>query len=226
MNPKDRQDRVQFFRGMLERHGAVPQALDWGNRPRQDVRFDVLWSILKDCPGSSVLDVGCGLGDLHTFLRSKGWQGKYFGIDIVPEFARIAQERSPGSDIRVLDLADAATDLSAAPVRELEADFVYASGIFNHSLPTKTEIANADTMLAAMFGLCRTAVVCDWLSSFVDFTRPESCHWSPDIVLLMSRRLTRRITLKMDYLPFEFATVLWKDDRLDDRGVFVGARMA
>src|SRR6202043_2908354 len=98
-------------------------------------------------------------------------------------------------------LADPATELSGGPARDLDADFVYASGIFNHALPTKTEIANADIMLAAMFGLCRVAVVCDWLSSFVDFTRPESFHWSPEIVLLMSRRLTRRIILKMDFLP-------------------------
>jgi SAM-dependent methyltransferase len=225
MNPKDRQDRVQFFQGMLKQHGAVPQALDWGNRPRQEVRFEVLWSLLRNHPGAAVLDVGCGLGDLHGFLRSKGWSGKYSGIDIVPEFVAIAGERCPGGDVRIVDLADPATDLSAGPARDLEADFVYASGIFNHALPTKTEIANADLMLAAMFGLCRVAVVCDWLSSFVDFTRPESCHWSPGIVLDISRRLTRRITLKMDFLPFEFATVLWKDDHLDDLGVFAGVKI-
>jgi SAM-dependent methyltransferase len=209
---------------MLKQHGAVPQALDWGTRPRQEVRFEVLWSLLRNHPGGSVLDVGCGLGDLHRFLRSKGWSGKYSGIDIVPEFVGIARERCPGSDVRVVDLADLATDHSAGPVRDLEADFVYASGIFNHALPTKTEIANADLMLAAMFGLCRVAVVCDWLSAFVDFRRPESCHWSPGTVLDMSRRLTRRITLKMDFLPFEFATVLWKDDHLDELGVFAGVK--
>ena len=169
MNPKDRQDRVQFFQGMLKQHGAVPQALDWGNRPRQEVRFEVLWSLLRDQPGASVLDVGCGLGDLHGYLRSKGWSGRYSGVDIVPEFVSIARERCPGSEVRVVDLADPATDHSLPAARGLEADFVYASGIFNHALPTKTELANADLMLAAMFGLCRVAVVCDWLSSFVDF---------------------------------------------------------
>ena len=41
----------------------------------------------------------------------------------------------------------------------------------------------------------------------------------------MSRRLTRRITLKMDFLPFEFTTVLWKDDQLDELGVFAGVKV-
>jgi len=88
--------------------------------------------------------------------------------------------------------------------------------------PRAEELADFDQ---SELGLCRVAVVSDWLSSFVDFKRPESCHWSPETILVMSRRLTRRITLKMDYLPFEFATVLWKDDHLDDRGVFAGVKI-
>jgi hypothetical protein len=135
----------------------------------------------------------------------------------------IARKRFPNEDFRELDLAAQVVELPPDQLPGLEADFVYESGIFNHALPSRTEIANANTTLVAMFAACRVAVVCDWLSSFVDFVRPGSCHWSPETILAMSRRLTRRITLRMDYLPFEFAAILWKDDRLDDVGAFSSA---
>jgi SAM-dependent methyltransferase len=220
MKTADREDRVAFYRQLLEQFGPVPQALDWGPRPRQNVRFEVLWNVLQARDEASVLDVGCGLGDLCGFLRTKGWTGKYAGIDIVPDMVAIARKRFPNEDFRELDLAAHAAELPPEKFPGLQADFVYESGIFNHALPSRTEIASANTTLAAMFAACRVAVVCDWLSSFVDFVRPGAYHWSPELVLLMSRRLTRRITLRMDYLPFEFATVLWKDDQLDDLGVF------
>ena len=29
----------------------------------------------------SVLDVGCGVAHLHTYLKNQGWNGQYFGFD-------------------------------------------------------------------------------------------------------------------------------------------------
>jgi SAM-dependent methyltransferase len=225
MKPADREDLVAFFRNLLEQHGPVPQALDLGLRPRQDVRFGVLGALLESRTNASVLDVGCGLGDLCGFLRAKGWNGKYVGIDIVPELIDNARKRFPNEDFRVLDLAAQVAESPPDQLPGLEADFVYESGIFNYTLPSRTELANANTMLSAMFSACRVAVVCDWMSSFVDFVKPGTCHWSPETVLIMSRRLTRRITLRMDYLPFEFAVTLWKDDDLDERGVFAALKI-
>ena len=29
----------------------------------------------------SILDVGCGVGHLHRYLKTQGWSGKYLGFD-------------------------------------------------------------------------------------------------------------------------------------------------
>lgn len=52
------------------------EVLDWGSAEEQRRRFHVLFEILRDetaVPGGTetpltVLDVGCGLGDLHDYL--------------------------------------------------------------------------------------------------------------------------------------------------------------
>lgn len=43
-------------------------------------------------PGDSVLDVGCGWGRLIDLMPQE-WVGTYAGVDICPEFVRLARER-------------------------------------------------------------------------------------------------------------------------------------
>jgi SAM-dependent methyltransferase len=217
MEAVDREASVQAYRGLLRQYGAVPQALGWGLCPRQEVRFSVLWEELRHHPAASVVDVGCGFGDLAGYLRARGWRGHYRGIDLVPESVEIARARHPGADIRVLDL-------TAAGPQE-PADFVYEAGIFNYRLPSGNEEAHAAAMLGAMFRTATRALVCDWLSSYVDFRLPEGCHWDPGVVLKMARSLTKRLRLCMDYIPYEFAVILYKDDALGPNKVFAALEL-
>jgi SAM-dependent methyltransferase len=212
----DREASVERYRGLLQKLGPIPQALAWGPQPGPAVRFSILWQELRHHPEASVLDVGCGFADLCSYLRAQGWRGEYRGVDIVPESIAVARERHPGADIRVRDIV-------ADPPQE-PADFVYESGIFNFRLPSGNEKEHAQAMIQTMFRLARKAVVCDFLSTYVDFQRPEGCHWDPDFVLRTARTLTKRIRLHMDYLPYEFAVVLWKDDTLGPNRAFAAYR--
>jgi len=218
METIDREGSIRTYRSMLQTHGPVPQALGWGLCPRQAIRFSVLWDELRHYPQASVLDVGCGFADLCTYLRGRGWRGQYRGIDLVPEMAAEAQRRHPDADIQLLDLT-AAEGLEPA-------DFVYEAGIFNLRLATGNDKEHATNMLRAMFRTARQAVVCDWLSSYVDFQLPEACHWDPDFILRTGRSLTKRLRLRMDYMPYEFAVILWKDDSVGPQRVFNGHRLA
>ena len=45
-------------------------------------------------PDSSLLDLGCGNGELASCLRSQGWRGPYTGVDISSEGLRFGIERN------------------------------------------------------------------------------------------------------------------------------------
>ena len=52
---------------------------------------------------NSVLDIGCGFADFYHFLRSRGFNGQYLGVDIVPEFVSLAKESikdCPNAEVR------------------------------------------------------------------------------------------------------------------------------
>jgi SAM-dependent methyltransferase len=210
---QDREDYIARYRRRLEEHGYSPQTLGWGVHGRQEVRFAVLAQEALRRPLSSVLDVGCGFADLHGFLRARGWRGKYTGIDIVPELLAVARERHPELDLREVDGAEDATDLP-------RHDFVIASGVFNARLKVGDNRRHIVEALQTMHGRADVAVCVDFLSLFVDFEKPEAWHTDPSWVMAEARRLTRRILLRADYMPFEFALFLFRDDSVSSRNVF------
>src|SRR4029077_7890169 len=67
-------------------------------------------------PGSRVLEVGCGLGDLLASLGLKHRAGDVCGIDISPRMIERARHRHPELDLRVVD-----ADRDALPAGPFDA---------------------------------------------------------------------------------------------------------
>jgi SAM-dependent methyltransferase len=210
---EDRLDCVERYEKRLEEFGYSPATLGWGIHGRQDVRFSVLAEFALHVPDSSVLDVGCGFCDLYDFLRMRGWQGRYTGIDIVPGLLKVARQRNPQIDARELDITDDAATLD-------EYDFVISSGTFNASLPSGRNQVHIETALRKMHGRSRRATCVDFLSSYVDFQKPGAYHTDPSWALSIAKGLTRRVLLRHDYMPYEFSIFLFRDDAVSDRRVF------
>jgi len=170
-------------------------------------------AVLDRMPGSSVLDVGCGFCDLYDFLDKRGWQGRYTGIDIVPGLLEVAKQRHPGLDVRECDITD-----DSAPLDEY--DFVISSGALNASLPSGGNEVHIELALRTMFLRSRLATCVDFLSTYVDFQKPGAYHTDPGWALAAAKRLTRRVLLRHDYMPYEFSIFLFRDDAISERKVF------
>jgi len=212
---EDRLDYVQRYEKRLQEFGYSPATLGWGVNGRQEVRFSVLAELALRMPESSVLDVGCGFCDLYDFLDKQGWQGRYTGIDIVPGLLEVARQRHPDLDVRELDITD-----ESVPLGEDEYDFVISSGALNAALPSGGNELHIEVALRSMFRRCRYAACVDFLSTYVDFQKPGAYHTDPSWALAAAKRLTRRVLLRHDYMPYEFSLFLFRDDAISERRVF------
>jgi SAM-dependent methyltransferase len=208
----DRQDYIERYEKRLQEFGYSPEALGWGKHGRQEVRFRVLAEYALTKPDSSVLDVGCGFADLYDFLMQHGWHGRYTGIDITPGLLNVAHARHPNLDLREHDIA-ASTALE-------NYDFVIASGIFNAALKVGDNPTHIENTLKAMYDHARVALCVDFLSSYVDFQKPGSWHTQPGWALDAARRLSARVLLRHDYMPYEFALFVFRDAAISERNVF------
>jgi SAM-dependent methyltransferase len=83
-----------FYDGLFARaEGKGSFAFNgWGSRRSQFRRYEVVRDDCKIESGDSVLDWGCGTGDLYWYLHDHGVDVKYLGVDVVPEMIRLAQE--------------------------------------------------------------------------------------------------------------------------------------
>ena len=71
----------------------------------------------------SILDVGCGVAHLHTFLSYQGWSGKYLGFD---------------PNKKAIDLVDESINAMEGTIEDLpdfmKYDWAISSGVFNLGL--------------------------------------------------------------------------------------------
>ena len=95
----------------------------WSSKDAQEKRFEALLDI-GDLTGREILDVGCGYGDLLTYIENKGINiERYVGVDIVPEIVKKGRELHEGVNITV-------RDIQKEPLEENSFDYVMGSGIF------------------------------------------------------------------------------------------------
>lgn len=208
MDQADRGDYVERYERRLREHGHSPATLGWGKPGREHVRFQVMADVVEEVDATSVLDVGCGFADLYGHLMQQGWVGRYSGIDIVPGLLAEARERHP-----TLDLQEA--DISAYEPAE-DFDVVVASGVFNARLRSGDNEAHIARSVERMYALCRRAVCVDFMSTYVDFEHPDAWHTDPAWALEFGHGLSKRLRLRHDYMPFEFALVVYRDDEHPD----------
>ncbi len=213
---EDRIDTEERYRNRWREYGYDLRTLGW-NKDCQWVRFEAALEGLGEEEFGSVLDIGCGFGDLLSFLRVRGWRGRYVGIDLVPELIEEAVVRH-GGDENARFMCDDEENLSLSE----PCDLVVAIGIFNHKLK-QGNLDYIRLMLTRMLNLSRHIVVCDFLSSSSDCERRKDnlYYADPKDIFSMAARHSRRVILHHGYMPFEFQIKIWRDDSFESaRPVF------
>ena len=194
------QSMVKSYRDSYLIHGDSPASL-LTPKGRQDLRFGNCEPYLpKDT--FNILDFGCGLGHLLDFIGERRQNFSYHGVDLVPEFIEHCSRRS---DQR------AHFDLVSPDWLPTEHyDVVFISGVFNIKRDEDAELSRrlALDTIKSLFGHARHALICDFLTSMVDFEYPDALHFDPSQVAKYTmEELSRRFVIHHEYLPYEFAIV-------------------
>lgn len=185
---------------LIEQHSTTFRAVDWGSQGSQMARFRLLLEV-ADWHQASILDVGCGLGHLVDYLASQGFQGRYLGLDTLPEMVAIARSRHPAWQFQAGEIM---------PLNEPRADYVLGSGLFtfsNHDYMQQT--------IAAMFGACQKAVAFNSLSAWAEqeLKEPGELYADPLTILEFCRTLTPYVVLRHDYMPHDFTIYMYKEQQ-------------
>lgn len=205
MEPTDREAMARMYSECFERFGTKPEAL-MVTKGRQNYEFEFLRRVDGFLPGDSVLDVGCGFGDLEPYLRGHGWTGRYCGVDITADIVEAGLHRNPALDLRLCDI-QTQQDVGTF-------DWVFCSGTLNLTCAQNDSASHFESMVRTMFGLAEKGVAFNMLSPFADY-RSENCFY-PDFSALVEivRSLSKRFSIRHDYMPYEMLVYLYKDDAI------------
>lgn len=165
----------------------------------QRARFSTVDPLLF--PGCSILDVGCGVGDLYGYLVDRGARFAYLGVDLAPRMIERAREKYPAGCFEVDDILE----WEARP----RFDLVVGISIHSDPVPRASEILYR--ILGQQFALSKVAAHASLLSAYYPHNRDEVCCFWPDDVLSMGVRLTPWVSLRHDYLPHDFAVTLRRE---------------
>ncbi len=203
---------VNKYKDQFNKYGVSSNSLFFPGR-KQNVRFNVIKEI-GISSADSILDVGCGFADLLTFLKKTiDYKGHYTGVDITPPFIDVCKKNQPGHDFRVGDILE--------NTFTGKWDYVVLSGTVNISIGT-THFDFVKRMVTKMFECSNKAISIDFVSIHGDNRNEYIYRADPSEIYNFCKTLTKRVCIRNDYMPYEFAVYLFKDDNISDDNIFSG----
>ncbi len=204
MKVEQRERIIKRHHHSIWMHGNNPLALYWESREVQEIRFEVLLGCGVKT-GDSVLDVGSGFSDLFHFMKTKGLEIDYSGIDLSPDMIEIALGRTPALSLFQGDLFD-------FDPPEKSYDWVLLSGALNEPLQDKGAYLRA--ILPRLYSTCRKGLAFNLLNDDYDWTEQERFMlqaWKPDEIMAQLNTLSEHTLMRADYLNTDASYFVWRE---------------
>lgn len=182
------------------------RALGWESEESQYKRFEVLIKNVE-IKNKSLLDVGCGLGDLYGLLSALKLPVNYLGIDILPDMITKAKHKYPKGLFIYEDIFSKQMSTNIFP--EKSFDVVFSSGIFN--LKTTNSASLLREALLTFKELAKETIVFNLLSTESKNKEDEYCYYSQQQVdnLLRTLRFDKtNFRFIHGYLPNDFTVII------------------
>lgn len=137
------------YQKSFNKHGQSPKAMQWVSYRAAALRYRELVKGL-DFQNKSVLDAGCGMGDLLPYIYAGSDNFDYMGVDVMPNFIEVAQKRYLGHNFQV-------ANPFVGDLGNSKYDIVLSSGVMNAN--AEGWILKRQGMIKALFELTNETLV-------------------------------------------------------------------
>lgn len=192
---------MQSYQKSFAKHGAKPQALQWLSSEAAQVRYQNLLADLK-LDGKSILDIGCGFGDIIPHIQAKAKKFRYLGIDIVPEFIKVAQNRYPNCQFQQGDYTKIISP----------HDIILCSGVLNNKV-TGNQYQYRQNAINIMFDHAQEALAFNMAGSHPQPQNRDKWkvyYVDSQKILKYCQNLASKVILRQDYRPRDFTIIMFK----------------
>ncbi|MCR8556615.1 class I SAM-dependent methyltransferase [Mucilaginibacter sp. BJC16-A38] len=189
----------RYHQAMIGIYGRnSSHALGWKDTNSQQVRFKALAGI-GDLNNCSILDAGCGYGDLLPYLLELYHPITYTGIEQIPDLLDEATCRYG----KFQNANFLAGNFTAMPLPS--ADYVFASGSLNYYSIDPDFIFK---IIAKLYAACHRGLAFNLLSEII----PNGLivAYDPEQIIRYCQSVCPRATLISDYEPDDFTIYMYR----------------
>jgi ubiquinone/menaquinone biosynthesis C-methylase UbiE len=172
-------------------HKDDVKSLGWGSEFSQTKRFEILLEINGYRKGDSVLDVGCGYGDLSVYIDN------YTGIDIRSYAIQKAKEKYKDCNFLNCDIFSLSESY----------DWVFASGIFCFNKRWKKY---TEEHINKMYSISKKGTAFNFISYRSDNRIKGIKYAKISETISIVSEINSKFSIRNDYLNNDFTVYLYK----------------
>lgn len=179
------------------------EILDWGDKSSQFKRFEILSQNIAFAE-KSLLDIGCGLGDLHRHLVVEENMPKiYTGTDLVSNMIELAKEQQP-------DCNFVCCDVFSEPPFSDKFDVIYCSGVFNLKTESNMKYLQYATENSLKLTHSDSKIVFNFLHNRTPKHYDHCFYYNPDEVKAIIENYYESVEIIDNYLINDFTIIASK----------------
>lgn len=202
MNLIEKATIMHYHRHRIDayRPGTI-KALGWRGTESQIKRFEILTTV-GNLNGTSILDVGCGYGDLKAYLDQKFSNVTYIGIDQMPEFIADAKHRYRDHT----DIFFTQTDFTVAEFPTV--DYVLASGALGYRCENRGFYS---AMIRKMYAAATKAIAFNMLDHNQFQDDELLVGHDREQIIACCKTLSANVRVITGYLKDDFTILLYRE---------------
>lgn len=196
----------EYYTNKVEEFGDTHLGVDWNSKASQYLRFEQLSKVINE-DQFSVLDYGCGYGELVNYLSQvENFEMTYFGYDISKEMLRQASS--------IFKYRQNVSFLGS--LEKQKFDFVIASGVLNVKLNLASDNEWLDyviTTLNQMNELSVKGFSFNALTFYSEKKNMKDYLYYADPIFLFDyckKHFSKDVALLHDYKLYEFTLIIRK----------------
>lgn len=205
--------KIKGYQKRFKKYGDDPRALQWWSKKWAELRYkEIVADLDFKGPrplgpmarrGKTILDVGCGFGDIIVHIEKKTKDIEYTGVDIVPEFIEVAKNKYPRHQFILRDYFE-------NPLKK-SFEIVISSGTLNANINSPMDYRKK--AIKTIFGHASEAAAFNMAGSH---PQPENkkgnrVYYADSLdILKFCITLTRKVILRHHYYKKDFTIVMFK----------------
>lgn len=210
MKPENHLEISSFYKDKITAFGASAEGVGWNGPAAQQIRFKQLCRLLPKNQKFSLVDLGCGYGELYYYIKEHVTKNcSYIGLDISQAMLDKAKTYLPDHEVN-LQLHHSQGEL---PV----CDFLVSSGTFNIKGSSTDDHWRAYVLsyIDNIASKTKFGFAVNFLTSFSELEKKRRDHYYCDpgfIFNYLKTNIAKNVSLLHDYQLYDFTIIVRKDD--------------